>query len=182
MTDLPLNSQVQKFTIKKLQRALSSSLIKVHQNNLKYICIYCIISRFFPPPLLRLCILCLLLLLLPSSFLSPASTLRCGCLCCPNACVNSSIRPHTLTDNLNKVGDRCGGHTHTHATYAHERTPGHTAEQSTGINTTQTQDFPLHLQCMLRMIPRCIIFVQQILRRLQRFEVASKAAFKCRFS
>ena len=49
--------------------------------------------------------------------------------------------------------------------------PGHTAEQSTGIDTTQTQDFPLRLQCMRRMIPRRNIFVHQILRRS--FEVAS---------
>lgn len=42
-----------------------------------------------------------------------SSILRCACLCCSNACVNSSIRPYNLTDNWNKVGDRCWGHTHT---------------------------------------------------------------------
>ena len=49
-----------------------------------------------------------------TSLFFQASFRKCGCLCCSNACANSSIRPHTLTDNLNKVGDRCRGHTHTH--------------------------------------------------------------------
>lgn len=46
--------------------------------------------------------------------LRQASFLRCVCLYCTNACVNSSIRPHNLTDNWNKVGNRCWGHPHTH--------------------------------------------------------------------
>lgn len=88
-------------------------------------------------------------------FSLPPALLSCGCICCFNARVNSRIRPHTYTDNWNKVGNRCRGHTHT---YIHSDINNHVYTQtywcihihavgwSSGINTTQRQDFLLHTQ------------------------------------